>query len=85
MFSFLLFTRFGAIAQNQHSLLDTVVLDEVVTFGELRKYQSGAKIDKIPASQVQRSQEGGIENVLRRYTPVYIKSDAGGLSTIHFR
>ena len=83
--SYLLFTGFGAFAQNQHSLLDTVVLDEVVTFGEIRKYQSGAKIDKIPVSQVQLSHEGGIENVLRRFTPVYIKSDAGGLSTIHFR
>lgn len=85
IFSFLLFTGFGALAQKQHSLLDTVVLDEVVTFGELRKYQSGAKIDKLPVSHVQLSQEGGIENVLRRFTPVYIKSDAGGLSTIHFR
>jgi vitamin B12 transporter len=85
IFSFLLFTGFGALAQNHHSLLDTVVLDEVVTFGELRKYQSGAKIDKISSSNIQLSQEGGIENVLRRFTPVYIKSDAGGLSTIHFR
>lgn len=66
-------------------MLDTVILDEVVTFGELRKYQPGAKIQKISSTQVQLSQEGGIENVLRRFTPVYIKSDAGGLSTIHFR
>lgn len=82
---FLLFICFDAIAQSQHSLLDTVVLDEVVTFGELRKYQSGAKINQISAGQIELSQEGGIENVLRRFTPVYIKSDAGGLSTIHFR
>ena len=85
IFSFLLFTGFGALAQKQHSLLDTVVLDEVVTFGELRKYQSGAKIDQIPAIQISLAHEGGIENVLRRFTPIYIKSDAGGLSTIHFR
>lgn len=84
-FIFLLFTGFGMLAQNQYSLPDTVVLDEIVTFGELRKYQTGAKIDKIPATLVQLAQEGGIENVLRRFTPVYIKSDAGGLSTIHFR
>jgi hypothetical protein len=68
IFSFLLFTGFGALAQNHHSLLDTVVLDEVVTFGELRKYQTGAKIDKISSSNIQISQEGGIENVL---APVY--------------
>ena len=83
--SFLLLIGFGAFAQNQHSLLDTVLLDEVVTFGELRKYQSGAKIDKIPPTQINITQDGGIENVLRRFTPIYIKSDAGGLSTIHFR
>ncbi len=42
-FSFLLFTAFGMLAQNKHLLIDTVLLDEVVTFGELRKYQSGAR------------------------------------------
>lgn len=76
---------FGLFSQNQHSLLDTVLLNEVVTFGEYRKYQPGAKIDEIPAVQINLAQDGGIENVLRRFTPVYIKSDAGGLSTIHFR
>jgi iron complex outermembrane receptor protein len=85
IFNLLLIICYSGMGQVAHSLLDTVLLDEVVTFGELRKYQSGAKIDQIPVSQVQLSQEGGIENVLRRFTPVYIKSDAGGLSTIHFR
>ena len=85
IFYLLVIIYYSGKGQVAHSLLDTVLLDEVVTFGELRKYQSGAKIDKIPVSHVQLSQEGGIENVLRRFTPVYIKSDAGGLSTIHFR
>lgn len=76
---------FCAVAQKTHSLLDTIQLDEVISYGELRKYQSGAKIEKIPTEQIELSQEGGIENLLKRFTPIYIKSDAGGLSTIRFR
>lgn len=75
-------TGFGQVT---HSLLDTVLLDEVVTFGQLRKYQTGARINRIPPSQLDVSENGGIENAIRRFSPVYIKSDAGGLSTIHIR
>ncbi len=82
---FLFYCGFGAFSQTGFSLSDTILIQEVVKVGELRKYQPGAKIDEIPAVQINLSQEGGIENVLRRFTPVYIKSDAGGLSTIHFR
>lgn len=83
----LLILAFGfcAVAQNSHSLLDTVQLEEVISYGELRKYQSGAKIESISTEQIELAQEGGIENVLTRFSPIYIKSDAGGLSTIHFR
>ncbi|MCD6354314.1 MAG: TonB-dependent receptor [Prolixibacteraceae bacterium] len=76
---------FCAGAQNFHSLLDTVMLQEVVTFGELRKYQSGAKIERISSKQIDLAQEGGIDNLLKRFSPIYIKSNAGGLATIHFR
>jgi len=76
---------FCAGAQNSHSLLDTIFLEEIITFGDLRKFQSGAKIENISSSQIELAQEGGIENVLNRFSPVYIKADAGGLSTIHFR
>ena len=76
---------FCAVAQKIGSLSDTIQIEEVVTYGELRKYQSGAKIESISAEQIELAQEGGIENVLARFTPIYIKADAGGLSTIHFR
>ncbi len=85
IFGLVLFFGIRAFSQENRSLADTVVLDEIVTFGEIRKYQTGAKINRISADQISISQEGGIENVLRRFTPVYIKSDAGGISTIHFR
>ncbi len=83
--SFLLFAGFGALAQNQHSLLDTVVLDEVVTFGELRKYQSGAKIEEIPASWIDVANDGNLEQLLSRLLPIPFKSNAGSLSTIRLR
>ncbi len=76
---------FCAVAQKIDLLPDTIQIEEVVTYGELRKYQSGAKIVNISVEQLDISQEGGIENVLKRFSPIYIKSNAGGLSTIHFR
>lgn len=76
---------FCALAQKTHSLLDTIQLDEVVTYGELRKYQSGAKIEKIPASQFSLSQDGNLEQLLSRTSPIAFKANAGGLSTIRIR
>ena len=76
---------FCAVAQKSQSLSDTIQIEEVVTYGELRKYQSGAKIESISAEQIDLANEGGIENVLKRFSPIYIKSNAGGLSTIRFR
>ncbi len=75
----------GLKAQKTFSLLDTVMVEEVVAYGNLRKYQSGVKFETIPSIQLRLLQEGGIDQVLSRLTPIYIKSDAGGLSTIHFR
>lgn len=74
-----------SFSQTRHFLTDTVLLEEVVSVGELKKYQPGAKISALPSIQAEISQSGGIENAIRRFTPVYIKSDAGGLSTIHIR
>jgi len=76
---------FCAVAQKMGSLSDTIQIEEVVTYGELRKYQSGAKIETITTDQINLANEGGIENVLKRFSPIYIKSNAGGLSTIRFR
>lgn len=64
---------------------DTILLEEVTATAVARKYQAGAKIESISSEQLQISQDGGIDNVLMRFTPIYLKSNAGGLSTIHFR
>ncbi|PIF06126.1 MAG: hypothetical protein CSA36_03165 [Draconibacterium sp.] len=62
-----------------------LVLAEVVSYGDLRKYQSGVRIETLPSSQLQFVNQGGIDQVLMRLTPVYVKTNAGGLSTIRFR
>ncbi len=81
----ILASGFCAEAQKKISLSDTIQIEEVVSYGELRKYQSGAKIETITADQINLANEGGIENILKRFSPIYIKSNAGGLSTIRFR
>lgn len=76
---------YSGLGQVTHSLLDTVVLDEVVTFGELRKYQSGAKIEEIPANWLDVANDGNLEQLLSRLLPIPFKSNAGSLSTIRLR
>ncbi len=75
---------FGLLAQEE-SVMDSIMLEEVTTVGIVKKYQAGAKVQSISLDQLQISQEGGLDNILMRFTPIYIKSNAGGLSTIRLR
>ena len=74
-----------AVAQKQFTLLDTIQLEEIVSYGKLKKYQSGAKIEKISANQFKLAQDGNLEQLLSRTLPISLKADAGGLSTIRIR
>jgi vitamin B12 transporter len=74
----------GAFAQTR-SLADTILLHEVATYAPLKKYQAGAKIEPIPVEQIAIGQSGSIDQLLMRFTPIYLKSNAGGLSTIRLR
>jgi len=74
----------GLLAQEE-SVIDSVMLKEITTTAISKKYQAGAKIESISPEQLQMSQVGGIDQILMRFTPIYIKSNAGGLSSIHFR
>ena len=74
----------GAFAHND-ILPDTILLHEVVTYAPLKKYQAGAKITSISGDQMTIGQTGSIDQLLMRFTPVYLKSNAGGLSTIRLR
>lgn len=84
VFGIILFWGACAWAQEQ-SFADTVVLEEVSAYGDYVKYQTGAKIEEITPKQMAIAQEGGLEQLLMRYTPIYVKTNAGGLSTIHIR
>ncbi|WP_321372059.1 TonB-dependent receptor domain-containing protein [uncultured Draconibacterium sp.] len=75
----------GGLFAQEESVMDTVILEEVSAYGDYVKFQTGAKIEQISPKQLSVSQEGGLEQVLMRYTPIYIRTDAGGLSTIHIR
>ncbi|MFV0267662.1 MAG: TonB-dependent receptor, partial [Draconibacterium sp.] len=83
IFSLILFG--GSLFAQEESVIDTVILEEVSAYGDYVKFQTGAKIEQISPKQLSVSQEGGLEQVLMRYTPIFIKTDAGGLSTIHIR
>lgn len=72
-------------AQQLFTVFDTVHIGEVVSYGKLQKYQSGAKIEKINARQFSLSSDGNLEQLLSRTLPIAFKSNAGGLSTIRIR
>jgi len=76
---------FGTFSQTMFLLSDTIFIQEVVTVGELKKYQSGAKIEKIPANWMDVTNDGNLEQLLSRMLPIPIKSNAGSLSTIRLR
>jgi iron complex outermembrane receptor protein len=77
---------FAANVFAQHdSMRDTVMLQEVTTVAPLKKYQAGAKIESISIDQMTIGQSGSVDQLLMRFTPVYLKTTGSGLSSVHFR
>lgn len=75
-----------SVAAQQHfTVFDTVQVEEVVSYGKLQKYQSGAKIERINARQFSLAQDGNLEQLLSRTLPIAFKTNAGGLATIRIR
>jgi len=74
----------GVFAQHE-SISDTIMLHEVTTYAPLKKYQAGAKIETISVDQMAIVQSGSVDQLLMRFTPVYLKTTGSSLSTIHFR
>ncbi|WP_430973051.1 TonB-dependent receptor plug domain-containing protein [Sunxiuqinia rutila] len=85
LLSGLLVLAIGGLYAQEHSLSDTILLDEVNTYATVKKYQAGAKLESISNEQLQLSSGGGLDQLLMRFTPIYVKSNAGGLSTIRLR
>lgn len=74
----------GALAQND-SIEHSKSLKEFVVYTDMKKYQAGAKIESITSEQLAQASQAGLDQALMRFTPIYIKSNAGGLSTIRLR
>ncbi len=78
------FVHVSLLAQTEQ-LIDSVLLNEVKTYAPYKKYQAGAKVESITSDQLELAESNALDNLLMRYTPIYLKSNAGGLSTIRFR
>jgi iron complex outermembrane receptor protein len=74
----------GVFAQHQ-SISDTILLEEVNSYAPFRKYQAGTKVETISTEQLEIAQAAGLDQLLMRFSPIYLKSNAGGLSTIRIR
>ncbi|NLX73335.1 MAG: TonB-dependent receptor [Bacteroidales bacterium] len=66
-------------------IIDTVHLEEVTLVSDYRKFQPGAKIDRLDSQLLKGMAEANLDQALSRLSPVYVKGNAGGLSTIRFR
>lgn len=75
----------GALSAQTEQVADSVLLHEVATYAPYKKYQAGAKLESIPAQQVEIAETGNMSDLLSRFSPVYLRSDAGGLATIRLR
>ena len=65
---------------------DTFLVHEVSVVSTVSgKFSSGSVIQDFSAMQMLVGETGNLTNLISRYSPVYIKSDAGGLSTIRVR
>jgi len=89
-FSDAFYSTSDSITGNAHktnilTVFDTIQLNEVVSYGKLKKYQSGAKIEIIPVRQFDAHRDGSLEQLLSRTLPIVLKSTAGTLSTIRLR
>lgn len=75
----------GRLFAQTGQFADSVLLHEVTTYAPYKKYQAGAKVESISADQLEIAQSTGLDQLLMRFTPIYLKSNAGGLSTIRIR
>lgn len=85
LFSGILAFVSGSLFAQARQFADSVLLHEVTTYAPYKKYQAGAKVESISANQLEVALSTGLDQLLMRFTPVYLKSNAGGLSTIRIR
>ena len=72
--------------RGQNMLKDTMRVEEVVVTGNsINRFQVGAKVEKISEQHLEVVQDGNLEQLLLRFTPIAVKGMAGSLSTIRLR
>ena len=62
-----------------------VLLDDVELRVKKLKFLVGSKIETIDSVKLSTVSSGSLTDMINRYLPIYVKQDAGGLSTIRFR
>ena len=85
LFAGILFLTSGGLFAQTDQIADSVLLHEVAAYAPYKKYQAGAKVENIPVDQLEIGQSAGLDQLLMRFTPIYLRSNAGGLSTIRIR
>jgi len=86
IFIFLTLTSVGQVAfAFNSSFKDSIKLKEVKVVSCAKRFQAGAKILYLDHDQIAKVNDRSIEKLLKHFTAIPIKSNAGSLSTIRFR
>ncbi len=80
-----LFCSVQFIRADGYVFKDSVKLKEVTVVSDAKRYQAGAKITYLNREQINKIEDGSLERLLKYFTAIPIKSNAGSLSTIRFR
>ena len=75
----------GSLYAQNNSIKDSVFIEEVKTYAKLKKYQAATKITLLTKDDILKSGTDGLAQLLMKTSSIYVKSNAGSLSTIHFR
>jgi vitamin B12 transporter len=70
---------------NEPAFTDTVKLAEVNAYALKAVFTPGTRLDRLDARKLSLVGSGDLGTALNLYTPVYVRSYAGGLSTIQLR
>ncbi|NPA37918.1 MAG: TonB-dependent receptor [Chlorobi bacterium] len=73
------------VRADEYAFKDSVALEEVTIVREAKRFQAGAKIIYLNNEHIASVNDESLENVLKQYTAIPIKSNAGSLSTIRLR
>ncbi len=75
-----------AIYEDTSAPIDTILIKNVDVISPVsQKYQVGSKTQSFTPMQRKSIEQGNLSELISRYAPVYIKTDAGGLASFQFR